>query len=104
MVFEFDPNSISVLSKPLLRKHHNLFDFSKVKKPKMDQETNQRENVPVICRNGCGFYSSNATDGLCSVCYKKKTQPQENQIASNISSPLGLANMDFQKVKLGMTL
>ena len=70
----------------------------------MDQETNQRENVPVFCRNGCGFYSSNATEGLCSVCYKKKTQPQENQIASNISSPLGLATMDFQKVKLGMTL
>ena len=86
----------------MLRKHHNSFDFSKVKK--MDQETNQRENVPVFCRNGCRFYSSNATEGLCSVCYKKKTQPQENQIASNISSPLGLATMDLQKVKLGMTL
>ena len=66
----------------------------------MDQETNQMENVPISCRNGCGFYSSNATDGFCSVCYKKKTQPQENQMTSNISSPLGLATMDFQKVKL----
>ena len=34
MVFEFDPNSTSVQSKPSLRKHHNLFDFSKVKNQK----------------------------------------------------------------------
>ena len=36
----------------------------------MDQESNQMEQHPVLCRNGCGFYSNHGTDGLCSVCYK----------------------------------
>ena len=45
----------------------------------MDQESNQMEQHPVQCRNGCGFYSNAGTEGLCSVCYKdmikKRQQP-----------------------------
>ena len=52
----------------------------------MDQESNHMEQHPVLCRNGCGFYSNNGTDGLCSVCYKdvikKKQQPPTNMPAS----------------------
>jgi len=52
----------------------------------MDQESNQMEQHPVLCRNGCGFYSNNGTDGLCSVCYKdmikKKQQPPTNMPAT----------------------
>ena len=61
----------------------------------MDQESNQMEQHPVLCRNGCGFYSNNGTDGLCSVCYKdmikKKQQPPTGMPAS--LAPTGSANM-----------
>ena len=68
--------------------HHK----TKHKNPaKMDQESNQMEQHPVLCRNGCGFYSNNGTDGLCSVCYKdmikKKQQPPTNMPASLVPNP-----------------
>ena len=53
------------------------------------------EQHPVLCRNGCGFYSNNGTDGLCSVCYKdmikKKQQPPTGMPAS--LAPTGSATM-----------
>merc|ERR1712018_774938 len=56
-----------------------------------DQESNQMEQHPVLCRNGCGFFSNNGTDGLCSVCYKdmikKKQQPPTNMPASLVPTP-----------------
>lgn len=43
---------------------------------KMERESNPMQ---ALCRSGCGFYGSPATDGLCSLCYKenlkKKQQP-----------------------------
>jgi len=61
----------------------------------MDQESNQMEQHPVQCRNGCGFYSNAGTDGLCSVCYKdmikKKQQPPTNMPASLAPSHAAMA-------------
>jgi len=52
----------------------------------MDRDSNQMEQHPVQCRNGCGFYGNAGTDGLCSVCYKenikKKQQPPSNMPSS----------------------
>jgi len=61
----------------------------------MDQESNQMEQHPVQCRNGCGFYAGAGTDGLCSVCYKdmikKRQQPPTNMPASLAPSPGAMA-------------
>jgi hypothetical protein len=31
---------------------------------------------PSLCRNGCGFYSTNDNDGLCSLCFKEKLKKE----------------------------
>lgn len=62
----------------------------------MDQESNQMEQHPVLCRNGCGFYSNNGTDGLCSVCYKdmiKKKQQPPTGMPATLAPTGSAANM-----------
>jgi hypothetical protein len=71
----------------------------------MDQESNQMEQHPVLCRNGCGFYSNNGTDGLCSVCFKdmvkKKQQPPTNMPASLAPTPGAMASLSIDESSSG---
>ncbi|XP_014211211.1 AN1-type zinc finger protein 6 [Copidosoma floridanum] len=49
----------------------------------------ERESNPMqaLCRSGCGFYGSPATDGLCSLCYKENLKKKQQPPVSAPSVP-----------------
>jgi len=56
----------------------------------MERDTNQMSQSAALCRSGCGFYGSSASDGLCSKCYKdalKRKQSAPPSTPSQTTTP-----------------
>jgi len=48
----------------------------------------QTQSVPTLCRNGCGYYGSSATEGMCSQCFRDyQRRKQEKTTQSSTTGP-----------------
>lgn len=52
----------------------------------MDQQSKQVEQNPTLCKNGCGFFSNQTSEGFCSVCYKEQMKKKEQSPQKNSSN------------------
>jgi len=59
-----------------------------------NMDSSAQQGFPSLCSNGCGFFSSVDSKGLCSVCYKEtqkkesssSTSPQTSEASTSTSS------------------
>jgi len=49
-----------------------------------NMDSNAQQGFPTLCSNGCGFFSSVDSKGLCSVCYKD-IQKKDSHSSTNLT-------------------
>merc|ERR1712212_1205109 len=68
----------------------SLFKFRNPRMSAQNMDSNAQQGFPTLCSNGCGFFSSVDSKGLCSVCYKevqkKNSPPTQTSEASTSTS------------------
>lgn len=73
---------------------------------RMEGDGNALEAGPVLCGQGCGFFGSQSTDGLCSKCFKdqakKKNQPPVS-VSSAVSSVVSAASLVTPQASVPIT-
>jgi len=58
----------------------------------MERDMNQA--MPTLCRGGCGFYGSSATEGLCSKCFKDTLKRKQDPGHISPTTSLAPKSMD----------
>jgi len=61
-----------------------------------DMDSNAQQGFPTLCSNGCGFFSSVDSKGLCSVCYKDKQKKEEVPSSESNTSTTSMSNLHQQ--------
>ena len=46
----------------------------------------QTQSAPTLCRNGCGFFGSSATEGMCSQCFRNYQRRKQEQTTAGSNS------------------